>query len=212
MVYLDGDNDLEKFAVDDFLELSSVGSTSDVNIIVQFDRGKPTNPTKDDKRYDDWTNSKRYKVTQGMTPTIANALEDIGEVDMADPQVLFEFLNWSANKYEAKKYFLVIWNHGLGWEGIVKDDSSGGFMKTPELAEALEQFYASKSKKIDVIAFDACRMMIEMIYEMRNYAHYFVGSSFFWCPCVGIVAVRVSYCCSERSPIIKPKLSNFQSV
>jgi hypothetical protein len=38
MVYLDGDNNLEGAAIDDFMEMSSVGSTSNVNIVVQFDR------------------------------------------------------------------------------------------------------------------------------------------------------------------------------
>jgi C1A family cysteine protease len=50
MIYLDGDNNLESAAIDDFMEMSSVGSTSDVNIVVQFDRipGYVSS-------YDDWT-------------------------------------------------------------------------------------------------------------------------------------------------------------
>jgi len=43
MVYLDGDNDLEKYAIDDFLEMASVGSTSDVNIIVFGHSHQPMN-------------------------------------------------------------------------------------------------------------------------------------------------------------------------
>ncbi len=38
MIYMNGDNDLEEFAVGDFLEMAEVGSTSEVNIVVQFDR------------------------------------------------------------------------------------------------------------------------------------------------------------------------------
>ena len=38
MVYLDGDNDLELAAINDFLEMASVGSDSDVKILVLFDR------------------------------------------------------------------------------------------------------------------------------------------------------------------------------
>jgi len=38
MVYLDGDNDLEEYAIDDFLEISEVGSDENINIVVQFDR------------------------------------------------------------------------------------------------------------------------------------------------------------------------------
>lgn len=171
MVYLDGDNNLENFGIDDFLEMAEVGSSYDLQILVQFDR-----ISGDDNRYGDWTDAKRFLVEKGMEPIPSNAVQSLGEVDMADPNVLYDFLNWSANNYEAKKYFLVIWDHGLGWEGIVRDDTSGGYMKTPELAGALAQFNTEKGRKIDIVAFDACRMMLEMIYEMRNYAHYFVGS------------------------------------
>ena len=38
MVYLDADNNLEPFGIIDFNEMEQVGSTSDVNIIVQMDR------------------------------------------------------------------------------------------------------------------------------------------------------------------------------
>ena len=38
MIYLDGDNNLEEAGIDDFLEIASVGSDSNINIVVQFDR------------------------------------------------------------------------------------------------------------------------------------------------------------------------------
>jgi hypothetical protein len=173
MVYLDGDNNLEKFGIDDFLEMASVGSTSDVNILVQFDRigGHDT-------RYGDWTGANRYLVQKDMTPTGPNAELSLGEIDMSDPLVLYDFMNWSATNYEAEKYFLIIWDHGQGWEGIVSDETDGGgtLMSTPELALALEMFHASTGRKVDVVAFDACRMMLEMVYEVRDHADFLVGS------------------------------------
>ena len=39
---MDADNNLEDVGVADFLEMASVGSTSLVNIVVQFDRAGPT--------------------------------------------------------------------------------------------------------------------------------------------------------------------------
>ncbi len=38
MVYMDGDCNLEADAINDFNEMASVGSTSDINIVVQFGR------------------------------------------------------------------------------------------------------------------------------------------------------------------------------
>jgi hypothetical protein len=173
MVYLDGDNNLEKFGIDDFLEMASVGSTNDVNILVQFDRIGGY-----DTRYGDWTGANRFLVQKDMTPTASNALVSLAEVDMSDPQVLFDFMNWSAANYEAEKYFLIIWDHGQGWEGIVSDETDGGgtLMSTPELALALELFHTSTGRKVDVVAFDACRMMLEMVYEVRDHADFLVGS------------------------------------
>ena len=61
MVYLDGDNNLEGAGIDDFLEMSAVGSTQHINIVVQFDRIGGY-----DSRYDNWTTCKRFLVTPGM--------------------------------------------------------------------------------------------------------------------------------------------------
>lgn len=173
MIYLDGDNNLEEFGIDDFLEMASVGSTSDVNIIVQFDRIVGY-----DTRYGDWTGANRFLVQKDMTPTASNAEVSLGEVDMSNPLVLFDFMNWSASNYEAEKYFLIIWDHGAGWEGIVNDvtNAPGNLMRTPGLALALEMFQASTGRKVDVVAFDACRMMLEMVYEVRDHADFLVGS------------------------------------
>ena len=91
MVYLDGDNNLEGAAIEDFLEMSSVGSSAGhVNIVVQFDRIAGY-----DTSYDNWETCKRFHVTYNMTPTATNAVEDIGEVNMGDPATLTDFINWA---------------------------------------------------------------------------------------------------------------------
>ncbi len=59
MVYLDGDNNLESNAIDDFLEMAQFGSTTDLDIIVQFDRIPEY-----DSSCGDWTTTKRFRVTR----------------------------------------------------------------------------------------------------------------------------------------------------
>ncbi|MCK5224571.1 hypothetical protein KAR04_07355, partial [Candidatus Calescamantes bacterium] len=73
-VFLNCDNNLEADGLDDFLEMSSVGSDANINIVVQMDRisGYST-------AYGDWTSTKRFYITNGMTPDAANAVSDIGE-------------------------------------------------------------------------------------------------------------------------------------
>jgi len=50
LVYMDADNNLEDAGIADFLEMARVGSTSLVNIVVQFDRAVGYNNS-----YGDWT-------------------------------------------------------------------------------------------------------------------------------------------------------------
>jgi hypothetical protein len=174
MVYLDADNNLEEMGVDDFLEMASVGSTAEVNIVVQFDRSTKSNPASGgDTRYGDWTTTKRFLVQTGMEPTSANEIADLGEVNMAAPSALANFVLWAMAAYPADYYFLDLWDHGIGWEGVILDQ--GTFMKTSELAEALRMVYEAAGK-VDIIGNDACRMTVEIDYELRNYADFFVGS------------------------------------
>jgi hypothetical protein len=116
MVYMNGDNDLEKYAVRDFLEMARVqGNNGQVNMVVQFDRRSGY-----DNRYGDWTDTRRFLIKKDMTPTPANSLmsEQIGpnnEVNMGDGQVLRDFVVWARATYPAKHYMLVLWDHGDGW-------------------------------------------------------------------------------------------------
>ncbi len=190
MVYLDGDNDLESAGIGDFLEMASIGSSEDVNIVVQFDRIDDY-----DSSYGDWTGTKRFYITRGMTPTPANALMDLGEANMGNPATLVNFVNWAKASFPAKNYALILWNHGTGWRARSKaelwrerlekkkekiifkavcwDDTNGGdCLYMDEVQGAL-----NSSGGAGLIGFDACLMgMVEVAYEIRNYAQVMVGS------------------------------------
>ncbi|MEE9115561.1 MAG: clostripain-related cysteine peptidase, partial [Thermoplasmata archaeon] len=173
MVYMGADSNLEGFGIDDFNEMAAVGSTSDVNIVVQFDR-KPGGTSANG----DWVTAKRFLVQKDMAPNPANALWDIGEVNMGDPQVLVEFMNWGMTNYTADRYVLVLWGHGLGWQGVVQDSSSSSdYLELDELTWAFQSIVANNSgKKIDLVGADACRMTTEMNYQLKDYVSFFVGS------------------------------------
>lgn len=184
MIYMAADNDLEPYAISDFLELSSVGSSQNVSIVVQLDRGGY------DTRYGGWKGTNRFYVTQGMTPSESNAISDWGdgrggrEVNMGDPQELKSFVEWAKSRYPADHYLLVIWNHGQGWKGksanedkeaplkwVCYDETNGDVLWTYELKEALN------GNSFDIIAMDACLMgAIEVMAELQGIAQYFVAS------------------------------------
>lgn len=185
MVYLDGDNDLEDAGIDDFMEMASVGSDENINIVVQFDRipGYAIS-------YGDWTNCQRFRITSGMRPTVLNAVSDWGdgrggrEVNMGDPRTLTDFVTWGMTNYPANHYAVILWNHGDGWRAVTDarlpvkavcwDDTSGldEALETKEIKQALMD-----SGGVDVIGFDACLMgMAEVAYEMKDVAQIMVGS------------------------------------
>lgn len=119
MVFMNGDNNLEPFALADFAEMAKVGTTDRVNVLVQFDR--IGDYTMWEPNF--WTRTHRFRVTRGMRPepgmavTGPDGLDGVngGEVNMGDPAALVDFVRWAQRAYPARRYFLVIWDHGQGY-------------------------------------------------------------------------------------------------
>lgn len=178
MIYLDSDNNLEPAGIDDFLEISSAGSTSEVNLLVQMDRWDGSPPPADDTSYGNWQGAMRFLVENGMTPDDSNAVEDLGEVDMADPATLTDFIDWGVANYPAEKYALVLWDHGGGWMGLISDEYSGTFMDMGELTTALADASADNGGLVlDILGFDACLMAgVEVASQVSDYAEIMVAS------------------------------------
>lgn len=175
MCYFAGES-LGPLGVDKFLHIAEVGSTDEVNIIVQLDRP----PEEHDDRYGGWTTTKRYRVTQGMVPDNESALMDIGEANMADPQTLIDFVTWATDNYPADQYCLILFDHGGGWYGICIDTNKSegdDILKMPELKSALSTITNNGENPIDLILFDACIMaMLEVAYEIAPYALFMTAS------------------------------------
>lgn len=175
MVYLDGDCDLEYDALVDFMEMSSVGSTAELNIVVQLDRIPGY-----DGGYGDWTGCERFFIMEGMPPESYLSSESLGEVNMADPQTLIDFGVWAIEWFPAHHYALVLWDHGGSWYGVCWDESevSGDCLTMSELSEALSGILSATSlPAIDVVWFDACNMAsIEVACQIDDYCLNIVGS------------------------------------
>ena len=173
MVYMAADNNLEPYGIKDFLEMSSVGSNSDVNIVVQFDRTPEY-----DSSYDNWTDTRQGLIKAGDLPN-SKWGTSIGEANMGDPNNLKNFLNWGIANYPADKYAIVVWDHGDGWRGatttrgVAHDYQSGDYLENREVGAAL----AGVPKNMDLIGFDACLMaMLEVAHQVKDEASVFVGS------------------------------------
>lgn len=182
LVYLDADNNLESEGIFNLNQMEAVGSTSQVNIVVQMDRSSSY-----DSSNGNWTTCRRYLVSKDSnTSTISSTLvQDIGEVDMADPATLTSFVNWGVQNYPADHYMVVLWDHGSGWyrgqnklaKAIISDDSSGKIMEMAQMRTALLNARNSLGHNLDVVGFDACLMnMGEVAYQLRGVADYMVTS------------------------------------
>ncbi len=179
MVFSNAKNDLEKYLIDDLNEMELVGSTAKMNVVVELGRMSGY-----DTSNGDWTGVRRYLVTKDsdMSRIASKKVADLGMADMGDWRSLADFGKWAKQAYPAKHYMLIIENHGSGWEkdlrtrradrGISYDEESGNNINTPQLAMALKEI-----GKLDVFGTDACLMqMAEVVYEIKDYADYIVGS------------------------------------
>jgi hypothetical protein len=189
MVYMNADNDLETYGIQDLNEMEyGGGSNSYRNVVVQIDRISGY-----DTSNGNWTTCRRYYVTNDASNSstiVSTLIQDIGEVDMGNPNTLVSFAQWAIQNYPANKYFLVLWDHGDGWyksgedsplfKGVSVDMSSSNSeinVYNGELANALSSIKSYLGRNLDIIGFDACLMgMIEVMDVCRNYANYFVGS------------------------------------
>lgn len=113
MLYEDADDAvLEYDMFIDVNEAERVGSTDRVKMVTQLDRYEGA--------FDgggDWTTAKRFYLMiqdDDMDYIRSEEVVDLGEVDMADPKTLVDFVSWAASTYPADKYVLIISDHGGG--------------------------------------------------------------------------------------------------
>jgi hypothetical protein len=136
MVYMAGDNgrifedgwqlmdNLEGYGWGDIREMSSVGSTDEVAIVVQYDT---LNATETPRLFIDGS-------SETGTP-----VERIPPVNTGDPKNLTDFIVWGIENYPAEKYALVLWNHGTGWK---EEDIYARYRRTEEITRRDHQVRA----------------------------------------------------------------------
>ncbi len=183
MIFLNGDNDLNEWALDDLDEMQSLTNASKVNVIVLLDElGK--------------SNSAVYKITKGGKTKLSpgSAVFSGSEADMGSADTLKKFGVWAVDNYPAQKFALVLWNHGGGWrEGepsrcgrtplfkdFSNDETSESVITLADGAytKAIKAISNAVGKKLDLIGFDTCLMgMYEVATVNAPYADYLVASA-----------------------------------
>lgn len=191
MIYQDADDQaLEQDIYLDMNEAERAGSNDNVKIVTQIDRFRGGFSGDGN-----WTGTRRYYVNQDNNLSRINSelVEDLGEVDMSDPNTLIDFATWAINTYPADKYALILSDHGMGWPGGWTDPTGGGRalpnaplanavssnqMFLSEIDNALVQVRSNTGlDKFELVGLDACLMSsMEVLSALAPSAHYAVTS------------------------------------
>lgn len=177
IVYSAADDEvLEENMWFDVNEMELVGSTSEMNIVVQIDRYAGAFSGDGD-----WTDTRRYLILQDndLSTISSPVVQNLGEVDTGNPGALVDFVTWAIQSYPAKKYALILSDHGGGWTGGFTDMSSpnSGF-SIPDIASSIEQIRRNTGiDKFELFGFDACLMgQVEVFGSLYPYSNYMVAS------------------------------------
>ena len=186
MYFINSKNNLESSGLMDMNQLELVGSTGKVKITVEL--GRMNGQEGDDHSEGDWTGVRRYLVEKdGDVSRIGSRiLEDRGRADMGSWKELVSFIQWSKAAYPARRYALVLWDHGNGWKpvdtansadfnnlkGFSLDDETGHEFSMPQLAEALRV-----TGGVNFLMLDGCNMgMASVAYELKGGAEAMTAS------------------------------------
>lgn len=168
IMYLDGHNNLASCIQQDIDYIKSFSNTSGVNIVIL------AGP------YQYLATSYLYYCHNGKLDTLFS-----GAVNFGDAENLRILVSYALSNFPAKKYLMVIEDHGSGWksksQGNIDRDIcfderyNNDSLTMPELREGLSS--GLLGKKIDLLYLDACLMgNIEVAYELKDVAKYLIFS------------------------------------
>ena len=178
MVYIAGDNNLEQAGLIDLDEIEAGMPAQGVEVIVFMDRAKGYSDA-----VGDWTDARvlRMRPNQDRDTLDLQELVRLGEVNTGDPDTLRDFVRYATQQFPSRRYGVVLWDHGGGWQGMADDEDPGDGkehdnLSITEVGSALRGILPD-NRKLDLIGFDMCLMaQLEMAYEMADVANYMVAS------------------------------------
>ena len=184
--YMNGDNNLANevlYAVD---MMETVGSSRDVDIIALVD-GKPG----ENGAYgSQWEKTKLLHITKDDEVGVINSrvIEDMGEENLGDPQVLEKFIK-KCLRYPSEKYIFILFAHGRGiidtkslnnlrdYKSVLlsPDETGQRAMTHQEFNQAIKN--GLSGKKFHLMLFFSCLTnMVEVGYGLRDVTRYMIGS------------------------------------
>ena len=184
LAYINGDtcDIIEGPSLVPVMEFEQVGSTDDVNVVVQRDLCQ-VEPTTVQRLY--------VKQGEGNSEIV----QDLGEQDMGDYEVFMDFIRWGTENYPADKYILYFYGHGSGWyvrdreweepeatarqAGAFIYDYNGDDENYPTTMDIHQLRYVLEKTAFhpEIVIFGPCMMgTIEVAYELKDVADILIAS------------------------------------
>lgn len=185
MMYGCGGGNLDSCMIYNIAQVAGYGYSPNVQFAAKLKYSKPFQQ-EDPQQYG---GTRLYTLTeQGMTN------ERVGSQGfrLDDPQNLANFIVETKKRLPAKKYVLILWNHGSTFDrsdqlvagsypehvvesrSLVFDDNNGENISIFELENALQL----AGTKFDLLYWDVCLMnMIENLYQIKDHTDYVLGAA-----------------------------------
>jgi len=141
LVWIPYDNDLGRFAPA-VIEGLRAGTEGGMEVAAQLDR--PDQP-----------GMELVTLADGRGQTLPVAAEDSGS-----PEAFAEFLAWAEKRYEARRYGVVVMNHGGDLGHVARDDHPDGpapsWLPVSDLAELVAGFREREPGEVELLALQVC--------------------------------------------------------
>lgn len=178
LVYMQADNDLAEYALQDLREISrGLSPNSRVKVLVHLDLPNQAPYTQGLKEFEVLP---AISIQQSMEKS-----DQFSENGSSQQENLTSFLLRSNEKYPSERTMLVIWGHGEGWTygsddfgGVALDSSPESRLSPLDIRAALKELEGVTGRKMGILALDACLMQtIEVAFTFRESSEYFIGSA-----------------------------------
>ena len=198
LYYAAGDCNLERSLMGEVLDMEEAGSSSQINLVAQIDRGKNASiedfggvagaasyklektPHPPQGKLSSYIDESTYAIYsfQSRGKLASPPLRELGQVDSGSPEVLEDFLEWGMKNYPAENYLIIASGHGAGILGMLSDDAAikegkQGLISLPELRTALEnaEKNAGVNKDQVILGLASCSMaQLEVASELKGTA------------------------------------------
>ena len=182
LIYAHGDHNLSPNLMLDLNEMEQTGSGDGFNIVVQADFNASVAISGLPK--DLASGVTRFLIQKDNDPSnfTTPAVERLPESNnMDDPKTLTSFISWGVQKYPARRYGLILWDHGGQYQGFGGDTQdgtiAGGGLSTAQIRQALTAAMPGGGiTKWEFLAFDTCLMGgVEVLPDMVPLTDVFIA-------------------------------------